>query len=315
MFYSRVFNFRQVAAAVLVAAVSSASAEQLIFSDTFDVSGGFSPGNTFTNNGVNYEIGSRLTGAAFDSNPGLRLLRTGTEKAGSAYSIANNQLVVNDVAGVGSFQYSADGTAGFNFGSFLAGQTYEIKLTLTLGETEDLSRRASFYLADALGSNVTNSAVGFQIASNAVSGGTESAYRRIRATSSPTGSAINESVLGGLDYNAPVEFRLVVTDSTDYTDGVFASLYDLYVNGVLASSGNFRFANDNRYLVFDVAPNSGPASFDNFSVTLVPEPSTLALGFVGFVGSLAAWVRRSSSRHGGARRLTASGDVCDEGKI
>lgn len=299
MFYSRVFKVRQAAVALMVAAVSAASAEQVILSDHFDVSGGNSPGNTFTNNGVNYEIGSRLNGAAFDSNLGLRLLRTGTEKAGSAYSIANNQLVVNDVAGVGSFQYSADGTTAYNFGSFLAGQTYEIKLTLTLGETEDVSRRASFYLADALGSNVNNAAVGFQVASNAVSGGEESAYRRIRATSSPTGSAINEAVLGGLNYNEPVQFRLVVTDSADYTDGFFGSTYSLYVNDTLASSGNFRFANDNRYLVFDVAPNSGPVSYDNFSVTVVPEPSTLALGLVGFAGGLAAWVRGASSRRGG----------------
>lgn len=300
MFYSRVFSVRQVAAALLVAAVSAASAQQVIFSDTFDVSGGFSPGNTFTNNGVNYEIGPRLTGAAFDSNSGLRLLRTGTEKAGSAYSIANNQLVVNDAAGVGAFQYSADGTAGFNFGSFLAGQTYEIKLTLTLGETEDAKRRASFYITDSQPLNVTNSAIGFQVESNATSGGLQSAFQRTRATSSPSGTVINTSVQGGLNYNEPVQFRLVVTDSADYTEGVYGSTYSLYVNDALASSGNFRFANDNRYLVFDVAPNSGPASYDNFSVTVVPEPSTLALGLAGFVGGFAAWVRGSSSRRGGS---------------
>lgn len=280
MFYSRFFDIRQVAAALAVVAVTSASAQQLILSDTYDVTGGSST-TGFGNAGVNLEIGSRLGGLAFEGNPALKLLRTTTGKAASAYSITSNQLVVGDAAGVGSFQYSADGIGAFDFGSYLAGQTYEIRLTLTLGEAGAGSKRASFYLTDILGSDVTNSAIGFQVASNATSGGTESAYQRIRAGSNPLGTAINAPVLGGLDYNQPVEFRLVVTDSADYTAGFFGSTYSLYVNDTLASSGNFRFANNNRYLVFDVAPDSGPASYDDFSVTVIPEPTTVALGILG----------------------------------
>lgn len=274
-------RFAALFALAAAAAIPTASA-QSILADNFNVTGGNSPTTGFGANGVNYQIESRLSGDAFTANPGLTLLQTNTGKAASAFGIASNQLRVTDATGAGAFQYSAGGVA-FDFDNYLAGQTYEIKLTLALGETENVSRRASFYINDANTSDVSTANYAFQIVSNATSGGTQSVYKRLDALANSSGVDINQSVLSGLTFNSTVDFRLVVTDSTDYTAGVYASTYQLYVNDILADSGSFRFANDNRYLIFDVAPSSNPARFDNFSVTVVPEPFTTALGIAGFL--------------------------------
>jgi hypothetical protein len=67
----------------------------------------------------------------------------------------------------------------------------------------------------------------------------------------------------------------VVSDSLDFTQ--FASSYELFVNGVSTDSGNFRFNDTDRYLIFDVAPAAGPATFDSFSVRTIPEPGVALL--------------------------------------
>lgn len=295
MVISRFSQIKHVAALLLAVAIAPLASAELILADDFDVTGGNSSATGFGANGVNHQIASRLSGTAFDANSSLSLLRTNTGKAATAYSIVGNQLVVADAAGAGAFQYSTGGVA-LNFGSYLAGKTYEIKLTLTLGETENASRRMSFYINDANTSDVGATNLAFQLASNATSGGTQSVYKRLDGAANSTGLDINSSVASGLAFNTPVEFRLVVTDSTNYTAGVYASAYQLYVNDELADSGNFRFANNNRYLIFDVAPNSGPARFENFSVTTVPESSAVAAGVAGLLGGLVVYRRRRRGR-------------------
>jgi hypothetical protein len=279
---------------ISTAAVLDSTSAQTILSDTFNVTGGNSPSTGFGTDGVNYDLPSRLSGSAFVANPGMSLLQGPTGKPTTVYSITGNQAVIGDVAGNGGFQYSADGFTAYNFGSELAGLTYEIKLTLTQGETEGAVRRASFYINDNNLFDVAQANYGFQVASNLTSGGLESAYQRLRPGVNPTAATVNQQVASGLAYNQPVEFRLIITDSTDYTAGIYLSTYTLYVNDVLSAQGNFRFANGNRYMAFDVAPNSGPASFDNFSVTVIPEPSTMALGVLG-AGIVILAVRRRVS--------------------
>jgi hypothetical protein len=66
-----------------------------------------------------------------------------------------------------------------------------------------------------------------------------------------------------------------VSDSVDFTQ--FASSYELFVNGVSSDSGSFRFNDADRYLIFDVAPAAGPATFDSFSLRLIPEPGAALL--------------------------------------
>lgn len=273
----------------ITVACSSATAADLILSDNFDVTGGNSPGTGFGNNGVNYQIGSRLDGLAFDENSDLRLLYTTTGKPASAYSILDNQLHIADAANSGAFQYSADGTTAFNFGSFLEGQTYEIKLTMTLGEMENTSRRMSFMIADSASpaGGVGGANYGFQIASNATSGGTMSVFERLSASANPGPTAINQSVATGLPFDQPIAFRLVITDSFNYAPGVYESTYELFVNDTSVSSGNFRFNNGGRYLIFDVAPNSGPARYDDFSVT--SSGGGGGSGIVNWTGQDGSW--------------------------
>ena len=69
----------------------------LVIADTYDVSGGNSPGTGFgANAGVNYQLAGRLTGAAAGSLVGYRLGGTGgtSPRQASDFSIAGNRLAV-----------------------------------------------------------------------------------------------------------------------------------------------------------------------------------------------------------------------------
>jgi hypothetical protein len=284
-------TIRALSAFVIVALILSSPARaQLIFGDTFDVTGGNSTTTGFGTDGVNQELNGRLSGTVFTANPGMQLLPLGG-KAGTAYSIVNNAMNVADAAGVGSIQYSADGATTFNFGSFLEGTSYEIRLTMSLADAATGSVRTSFYIADASAptGGVGGANLGFQIATNATAMGTESIFRRLSAASSPTAAAINGSISSGYAFGEPIDFRLVINDSSDYTPGVYASSYELFANDVSVNSGTLRFNNSNRFIVFDTAPNSGPATYDNFQI--VPEPSSSLLALAG--GSVLGMLRRS----------------------
>jgi hypothetical protein len=272
--------------------VPQSAQAQVVISDSFNVAGGNSGSTGFgVNVGVNTEISARLQGTAAS---GLSYLQTGTGKAATNFSIASDRLVVADAASPGAFQLSADGISPLNFGDFLAGSSYEIKLTMDLDDTEAASRRMSFYLTDqpTPAAGVGDADFGFQLATSATSGGPMSVFRRIDAASNSGNTDINNSVASGLPFGEPVEFRLVINDSTDST--TFSSTYELFVNGSSAATGTFRFsggAANARYLTFDVAPLAGPAAYDNFSVTVVPEPSSL-LATLGGAGCLLGLTRR-----------------------
>ena len=107
----------------------------LVIADTYDVSGGNSPGTGFgTDAGVNYQLGGRLTGAAAGSLVGYRLGRTGgtSPRQASDFSIAGNRLAAAARDGNGRFEFSPNGTSGFNFGRFLAGRTYELSVQMNI---------------------------------------------------------------------------------------------------------------------------------------------------------------------------------------
>lgn len=291
----RIVNVRKqtVALAAIAGAFAlhSTASAQLIFADSFNVTDGFS-GTGFGPTGVNLEIDSRLSGSAPALNPGMTMRRNtapSPTRGANQYSIFDNQLQILEGVNAGGFQYSADdGVTGFNFGSFLEGQTYEIKLTMRLGETENTSRRMSFYVTDipSPDAGVGASNYGFQLVSNATSGGPMSIFERISAAASPTGVAINQSVFPDLDFDTPVQLRLVITDSANYEPGVYESTYELFVNDTFATAGNFRFNDSERYLIFDIAPNAGPGYYDDFSVTVVPEPSTKALALLALLAGV-----------------------------
>lgn len=85
-----------------------------------------------------------------------------------------------------------------------------------------------------------------------------------------------------------MEVRVVMQDSTNYT--VYGTSYEIFINGTSADSGNIRFANNSRYMVFDTAPNTGPAQYDNFSLETLDAgpPVTGRIPMVGLSESAPA---------------------------
>ncbi len=92
-----------------------------------------------------------------------------------------------------------------------------------------------------------------------------SVFRRIDATANAGGADINAAIRTGLPAGEPVEVRVAMQDSTDYSRLLHA-WHEIFINGTLANSGNIRFRSDSRYLIFDTAPDTGPARYDNFSL-------------------------------------------------
>jgi hypothetical protein len=288
-------RFSLLAVLVSLVSVAASGTAQTIIADSFDVTGGISPGTGFGPDdaaaGVNYEISQRLTGTA--ESVGMQYIRTAGGKAESSARIINNALQVADAANTFSFQLSDAGFTAFNFGSFLAGSQYEINLVYELDEMEAVNRRMSFFLCDepAPVAGVGDADLGFQLTTHGTTaGGPMRIFKRIDAASNTTGADINTSVLTGVPFGEPVALRFVVSDSLDFTQ--FASTYELFVNGVSTDSGSFGFNDPDRYLIFDVAPAAGPATFDSFSVRLIPEPGT---GMLLAAGGVFCLLRRRAT--------------------
>jgi hypothetical protein len=114
-----------------------------------------------------------------------------------------------------------------------------------------------------------------------VTGNTVSVFKRIDGASNAGGTDINAAIRTGLPAGEPVEVRVVMQDSTDY--GNFGTSYEIFINGTSADTGTIRFGNDSRYLIFDTAPNTGPAQYDDFSLeTLDAAPAIM--GYIPIVG-------------------------------
>src|SRR5688500_8773307 len=133
-------RFSLLAALGLLVSCATSGTAQTIIADSFDVTGGISPGTGFgpddAGAGVNYEISQRLSGAA--ESAAMQYIRTAGTKADSSISIFNNALQVADAAATFSFQLTEDGFTAFNFGGFLVGALYEINLTFELDEIESV---------------------------------------------------------------------------------------------------------------------------------------------------------------------------------
>lgn len=236
----------------------------VLISDSFDVSGGDSPGSGFPEaDGVNYEMAGRFSGSA--ALPGMRYIQTTTDKPASSFRIVSNALKVADAPGIGAFQLSADGLRAFNFGGFMEGTSYEILLSMNLDDAEATPRRMSFMLTDSAGDSIVSADLGFQLATTG-NRRPNQVFKRIDALSNSTGADINSAVVSGLPFGERINIRLLVTDDTDYSG--YNSSYQLFVNGNMVDSGPFRFNVPGRFLIFDVAPGSGPAQYDDFNVSV-----------------------------------------------
>ena len=251
----------------------------LLIADTFDVTGGNSTTTGFgAADGVNQELATRHTGTLAGT---LRYIRTDTGKSEAAHSIANNQLTIADVAGTTGLQLSDNGTSAYNFGPHLRGRRYQWKATLDLDDTEIAAARMTLGIADAIlpAGGVAGHDLAVQL--DLLAGNTVSVFKRIDSGSTAGAADINQSIVTGLPAGEPVEVRVVMQDSTDYT--IFGTTYEIFINGTSADTGAIRFANDSRYLIFDTAPNTGPVRYENFSLETL-DAGAPVMGYIPSVG-------------------------------
>jgi len=243
----------------------------LVIADSYNVAGNDSPDTGFGyNSGVNYQIANRLTGAASTNLIGYRLGGTGGNppRQASDFSIVSNRLsAAARTGGNGRFEFTSDGTSGYDFGNFLAGRNYELSCQLNIGSIGTGSQRLSLSLSDASNGAVGDVSLGVQIGSDGAGG--LAVYKRISSGASSGGSAVNTKIASGLPIGTPINLTVRVTDyNANLTD--YNSTFEILVNGASANSGSFRFNNStaSRYLIFDVAAHVSPVTYDNLQLTV-----------------------------------------------
>jgi hypothetical protein len=266
---------------------------QVIISDDFNVTNGDSEATGFgIDEGVNTEITDRLTGqAALDQE--LDYILTLGAKAADAYSITDNQLLITSAEPFGGFELSNDGVDGFDFGPYLRGKIYEIEISMDNDSVDTSNRRMSFTLGTTSGDGVGSSPLSLQLQANADQNGSQ-LFKRITGIASPAEDGpVNVAIASDLPYGEEVNLRIVVAD-VDTTFG-YNSSYEIYLNGnpTPIDSGDFGIRSEARHLIFDVAPLTGPATYDDWTVTVTgdaPEAPELEgeryLYFVGDTGDI-----------------------------
>ncbi len=267
-----------------------AASGQLIIGDSFDIAASDSAATGFGTDGVNTEIASRLSGAAALEQP-LSWIASGMGKDPAAYSIAGNALRIESVPGVGAIQLSADFATPYDFGAHLVGNRYEVAFTFDNDSVADANRRMSWMLTDNPNAAVGGANLGMQLQADA-NQASASVFKRLSPLSNGTMTGTNEAIAEGLPYGEPVDFRVVIED-IDVT-GLQVSTYEVYLDGSAtpADSGVLSFSRRERYLIFDIAPNSGPVTIDNFSVTVTgpaaapPDIGGRYLYFVNAMGEI-----------------------------
>jgi hypothetical protein len=290
---------------------SLAARGQTIIADNYDISKsgtGFALGS-----GVNVGINpptTRLTGSAA---AGLRYMATDATKAVANYSITGNKLQVASAANSGRVSLSANGTTAFDFAPALgiaaatALHPVVYDVTISMANSSAGIQRFSFALGTAE-NNANFWDFGIQLYRAVATDNFYQIGKRIDAVSLSTAT---DSTGSTGDLNAPItataansfgtQFDLLmrVTDagaeSTTFNSRVQLSLdagtswfYDTQSDASLPLG--WRLDGASRYFMWDAAA-SAAVTYDNFSVTLVPEPSTLALGLAAGLAGL-IWRRR-----------------------
>ena len=300
-----------------------------IIGDNFNVTGsgsGFALGSG-ANSGINPPT-TRLTGAAAS---GLRYMNTGT-KATTAYTITSNKLRVTPAATPGRFVLSADGTTPFNFASALgtasATPTTPVVYDISISMDNDSAGilRFSFAIGTAEGDAFAWD-FGFQVYRAASGNNFYTIGKRIDTASSGLGSDLNAAIhtMGANTYGTEITILMRVADAgaetSTYNSRIQLSLnggstwfYDTDTDADLASTG-WRFDAAGRYFIWDVAPDAGNVTYDNFSVNWTSGPRAwTGAGPNGNWSSGANWggvfpVSGSPLIFGGTTRQTNTNDI------
>jgi hypothetical protein len=305
-------NFTKSAALLLLAGVTAHA--QTIIADNYNANSGTTRG-FLLGEGVNFNINppaTRLTGSAAAD---LRYIATDATKLATNYRITGGKAQIAASANNGRFTLSYDGTTAFDFGSALgiatatAANPVVYDVTISMASSQSGTARFSFALGTAE-NNANFWDFGVQLY-RAV--GTDTFYqigKRIDVASWSTGTSSGATG----DVNAPIMptdvgtygtelvFRMHVTDAGAESGTDYNSRLELFLNDTMiydtasdsALNNHWRLDGAGRYFMWDQAGNNGgtgAVTYDNFSVTLVPEPSTLTLGLLaGVVGLI--WRRR-----------------------
>jgi arylsulfatase A-like enzyme len=245
----------------------SSSPAGVLVADSFDVPTGNSTGSGFgAGTGVNTGVAQRQTGLIAQN---LSYVQTDTARAASSHSISGNALAISAVAGSTAFQLSADGTTPLDLGKELRGRKYEARITLDLDDTVASHARASFGIADSSSPPGGVGGHDLCVQLDLVTGNTISVFKRMDVGSYAGAADFNAAIRTDLPPGQPVDFRLVLQDSTDYTG--LNTTYQIFINGTLADSGNITFSSDSRYFIFDTAGGVGPMRYENFAIERLDE--------------------------------------------
>ncbi len=262
---------------------------QIIVADNYNISGsgtGFAL-NAGVNTGINPPT-TRLTGTAASN---LRYFLTATTKVETAFGIVSNKLRVTPAANPGRFTLSTNGIVPFDFASVLNSTTatpqnpvvYDIAISMANSSAGSL--RTSFALAAAEG-DATTWDFGIQIYRASGSDNFYTIGKRIDTTASGLGADLNTFIIPTAPgtYGTEINFLIRVTDAgaetTTFNSRVQVSLdgglnwfYDTETDSDLPSG--WRLNGAGRYILWDVAPDAGNVTYDNFSVRPVPVTATL----------------------------------------
>ena len=242
--------------------------------------------NTGINAGINPPT-TRLTGTA---KANLRYIHTGT-KATNAYTISGNKIQVSSATSPGRFVLSADGTNSFDFASALgigsASATNPViyDIAIRISNNSSGGQRCSFAIGTAEGDAPTWD-FGVQIYRTNSANDFYAVGKRIDTGSSGLGSDLNEAIttLTGNSYGEDLILLMRVTDAgsetTTFNSRIRLSLnngtswfYDSDTDSDLPNG--WRLNGAARHIMWDIAPDAGPVTFDTFSLKLNPPTSNI----------------------------------------
>ncbi len=263
---------------------------KVILSDSYDVTGtgsGFALGSGL-NSGINPPV-TRLIGSAATN---LFYLKAFGTKPDTSHYITNNTKLAVALSSVGSSTLTfSSGSGAYDFAPDLAIPSatplqplvYDLSVNLA-NATVAADQRCSFAISSASGTSGVWD-FGLQIYRTNTGSSTYTLQKRIATGSSGLGSALNAAIGTVGVYPNEVALLLRVTDAGAET-GAFSSRIQVSVNGGTnwiydtdadADLPNgWRFSGPNRYVFFDVAPSSGPVTYDDFSL--------ISLGFTNAPG-------------------------------
>lgn len=261
---------------------------QVVVSDSYNVAAN---GSGFgLDSGVNAGINpptTRLTGTAAAN---LVYIPTAT-KSNTAFSIAGNKLRVTSAANPGRFVLSADGVTPFNFASALGTgaatpqNPVVYDLSIRMANNSIGVQRFSFALGTAEG-DATTWDFGIQVFRTANSDTFYTIGKRIDLKASGLAADLNTFITNTAigTYGTEISLLMRVTDAGNETssfnsrvqlsfDGGFTWFYDTATDPDLPNG--WRLMDSGRYVMWDIAPDAGNVTYDDFALRLVPVSATL----------------------------------------